>query len=52
MRGVLKEGSLDGRLMALSLISNVIWMAAAALVYLWVLRRGRETGTLTRVTSH
>ena len=52
MRAVLKTGVLDGRLLAISAVSNVLWMVGAAGVYLWVLRRGRETGTLTRVTSH
>lgn len=52
MRAVLRYGKVDPHLLWLSMISNVIWMAFAAAVYLWVLRRGRETGTLTRVTSH
>ncbi len=52
MRAVLGYGTLDPALLALSLLSNLIWMAFAAAVYLWVLHRGRETGTLTRVTSN
>lgn len=52
MRGVLKYGVLDGNLMLMSVVSNLIWMALAATVYLAVLHRGRQTGTLTRVTSH
>lgn len=52
MRGVLKYGAVDPKLLWISILSNLIWMAFAALVYLQVLKKGRENGTLTRVTSH
>ena len=51
-RHFLKFGTLDPRLLWLSVLSNVIWMLLAATIYLAVLRHGRENGTLTRVTSH
>jgi ABC-2 type transport system permease protein len=52
MRSVLKFGTVDSSLIWLSLLSNAIWMLFAAAVYLAVLKHGRESGTLTRVTSH
>ena len=52
MRSVLKYGTLDPRLLWLSIFSNLIWMFLAAAIYLAVLRHGRENGTLTRVTSN
>lgn len=52
MRAVISHGVTDVRLLGISLVSNIIWMAFAATIYLWVLRTGRRNGTLTRVTSH
>ena len=35
-----------------ALVLNAVWLGAAALIYMAVLRKGRQNGTLTRVTSH
>lgn len=52
MRGVIRGESIDWNMMALSAVTNVLWMLAAAAVFLWVLRTGRQRGMLTRVTTH
>ena len=52
MRAVIAGRGVDGWLLGLSVLTNIVWMAGAAGVYLWVLRSGRRKGVLTRVTSH
>ena len=52
MRAVVAGKPVDWSLLGLAAATNVIWMLAAAGLYLWVLRSGRAAGTLTRVTSH
>lgn len=52
MRGIIRGGDINWSLMGLSVVTNVLWMMAAAGVFLWVLRSGRQRGMLTRVTSH
>lgn len=52
MRAIIKGHGVDGSLLLLALLTNVLWMLAAGGTYLWVLRSGRERGMLTRVTTH
>lgn len=52
MRGVLDHQPFDWGLFGASMGINLIWLAAAAGLYAWVLESGRRRGMLTRVTSH
>lgn len=52
MREIIRGGGIDWSMMALSLATNVLWMAIAGGIFMWVLRSGRNRGMLTRVTSH
>ena len=52
MRAVLRGEGLDWGMMGLSVITNILWMAFAGGIFLWVLRSGRRRGMLTKVTSH
>lgn len=52
MRAIIRGHGVDWSLLGLSVFTNLVWMAAAGGIYLWVLRTGRRQGMLTRVTSH
>ena len=52
MRAVIAGKGVDGGLLGISVLTNILWMLGAAGIYLWVLRSGRRKGVLTRVTSH
>jgi hypothetical protein len=52
MRAIIRGKGIDWNLMGLSLVTNIIWMLIAAVIFLWVLHSGRKRGMLTRVTTH
>ncbi len=52
MRAIVRGQGPDWNLLALSALTNILWMCAAASIFLWVLRSGRRRGLLTRVTTH
>jgi hypothetical protein len=52
MRAIVRGQPVNWSLLGLALITNLVWMAIASGIYLWVLRTGRQRGTLTRVTAH
>ena len=52
MRAVIAGKGVDGGLLGISVLTNILWMLGAAGIYLWVLQSGRRKGVLTRVTSH
>jgi hypothetical protein len=52
MRAVVAGQPVNWNLLGVALGTNVVWMLVATGIYLWVLKNGRERGTLTRVTAH
>ncbi len=52
MRATLDHQPFNWGQLGMSLALNLVWMAAAAGIYAWVLESGRRRGLLTRVTSH
>ncbi|MEN9282875.1 MAG: hypothetical protein RLZZ179_368 [Verrucomicrobiota bacterium] len=52
MRAIVRGQPVNWSLLGLAFITNLVWMAIASGIYLWVLRTGRQRGTLTRVTAH
>lgn len=52
MRAIIRGEGINWGMMGMSVVTNILWMMAAAGIFLWVLRSGRQRGMLTRVTSH
>jgi ABC-2 type transport system permease protein len=52
MRAVLDGKSLNWGQVGLAFVINLIWLAAAAGFYAWVIENGRRRGLLTKVSTH